>query len=348
MKETKEKRGHGFAVVLLLWALALAAAVGLLLNRLWSFLESYEQGTPLVAVEKFLAEWEDLSEEELAVRNGMALSPYETPGAYKQAVREQIEGLVPDKEQLRLATTLDGDARKEVKVACGEKVLPMSLVRGKDGTWQVVLPPVETQSFTVQAPQHAQVQVNDIALEAAAAGSAVPVHGYTDMPSAPVALEYTLAGLLGAPQVTAVLGGGQECTVRQSENVFVVSAPVPPEQQQTLEEFAVGFAKLYANYISNDAAFGELDATLLPGTALRDALRTFSAYWYTDHDAVDYENLEILGEGSVGENCAWVELKLDYVVIRYKGMRRNVLPLHYRLYAVMQEGRWQMVSIDNL
>lgn len=345
-KPKKLRRKRRFSRFLFFWTAALAVAVVLLLVQLWTALAKYENATPEAAVIRFLETTEKADEQQLLEQSGFVLSPYEKPGAYGAALRASLEGIPADRDTLRFSKKEKGDACT-VKVIAPDASVTLELTRAKAGGWTVCPPVPQTRSCTILAPAHAAVTVNGQPLSANQSTGSRTAAGYGDLAEAPQVLEYKLDGLLAAPEVAAALADGTACTVQPGKDGAVeVTVPVPAAQQQELTSFAWDTAHAYVRYISRDAVFAEVDAYLYPNTPLREAVRTFDTYWYTDHTSAAFANEELVAAGSVGDSCCWVELKLEYLVDI--GYREVTIPVHYRFYAAQLDGAWKLVSMESL
>ena len=342
----KSRRKGRFSRFLFFWTAALAVLVAVLLVQLWAALARYESTTPEAAVMQFLKTVQSADEQQLLEQSGFALSPYEKPGAYRDAVSASLEGIPADREQLRFAKQ-QKDGACTVKVIAPDASVTLELIEKETGGWTVRPPVPETQSCTILAPSHAAVTVNGQPLPADQSTGSRTATGYEDLADAPQVLEYKLDGLLAAPEVAAVLEDGTACAVQAGKDGAVeITAPVPAAQQQELTDFAWNAAHAYVRYVSRDAAFGEVDVYLHPDTPLRETVRTFDTYWYTDHNSATFANEELLATGSVSDTCCWVELKLEYLVDI--GYREVTIPVHYRLYAAKLDGAWKLVSMESL
>lgn len=342
----KSRRKGRFSRFLFFWTAGLAVIVVLLLVQLWAALAKYESAIPEAAVMQFLKTVQKADEQQLLEQSGFALSPYEKPGAYRDAVAASLQGIPADRDVLRFAKQ-QKEGTCTVKVIAPDASVTLELTEKESGGWTVRPPLPETQSCTILAPSHVAVTVNGQPLSAEQSTGSRAATGYDDLAEAPQVLEYKLDGLLAAPEVTAALADGTACTVQTGKDGAVeVTAPIPAAQLQELTDFAWNTAHAYVRYISRDAAFGEVDPYLYPDTPLREAVRTFDTYWYTDHSSATFANEELLATGSVGDTCCWVELKLEYLVDI--GYREVTIPVHYRFYAAQLDGAWKLVSMESL
>ena len=342
----KSNRKRRFSRFLFFWTAALTVAVVLLLIQLWVVLSKYESTTPEAAVMRFLEMVEEGDEAQLLEQAGVTLSAYEKPGAYQSMVKASLQGIPADRNALRFS-------KKEKEEACTVKVIAPSasatleLAKTEEGGWMVCPPKPQTQSCTILAPSHSAVKVNGQLLRPEESAGSCVAAGYEDLDDAPQMLEYKLNGLLAAPEVTAELEDGTACTVVPGrEGMVEVTVPVPAAQQPELTRFAWDTAHAYVRYISRDAGFAEVDPYLYPNTSLREAVRTFDTYWYTDHTSAEFVNEELLAMGSVSNHCCWVELKLEYLVDI--GYREVSIPVHYRFCAAVLNGEWKLVSMESL
>ena len=330
------------------WLLGFAALCAALccaaLAWLWGALQRYEAATPEAAILRCVQ----------AVQQGraqgeppapLALSRFEGQDVYWAAARQLLEGLPASRDALRFFKKGEQEPlRYTVQDEDGSGVDFVLHPQGEGWqAWPVVQP---LAPVTVQAEGSAQVFVNGQPLGGAEQAQQAAVPGFEAMgEQAPQLWTYRLEGLLEPPAVTAQ-SGGQACRVEWLTPLQAqVSAAPAGEAQTQLTAFFEKTARLYAQYVSNDASFEALRPLLVADTEFYHGLRTFDAHWYVLHDSVAFEELSVDGLQMFGENAASGTVRFTYVVYK-QGLRPRSYPSVYRMHAVRGQGGWQLLNLQ--
>ena len=170
----KSRRKGRFSRFLFFWTAALAVLVAVLLVQLWAALARYESTTPEAAVMQFLKTVQSADEQQLLEQSGFALSPYEKPGAYRDAVSVSLEGIPADREQLRFAKQ-QKDGACTVKVIAPDASVTLELTEKETGGYVVwVMGPA--CSFDYTARENFSKLIENGYVNALLAGNALATH----------------------------------------------------------------------------------------------------------------------------------------------------------------------------
>ncbi|MCI5772977.1 MAG: hypothetical protein MR210_00255, partial [Erysipelotrichaceae bacterium] len=134
----------------------------------------------------------------------------------------------------------------------------------------------------------------------------------TNYPEPPMVDRYFFDNIIDTPTVTTSdpnsvvvndLGG----------SAFYVGNKPSPENLAEYEELIKNAAMTYCKYITRDAMYYQIRQLLLPNTVFADALSTFENTWFTAHDSISFENVEVFEvmefeDGFIGS------IKFDYIV----------------------------------
>lgn len=146
--------------------------------------------------------------------------------------------------------------------------------------------------------------------------SAIDVESFltlnTNYPNAPIINRLYFDNIIEEPTVTS--NNSDSIVVKDiSSNVFYVGNKVSTDNIEAFEEYIYDAATTYCKYITKDAMYYQIRNLLLPNTVFQEALSTFENTWFTDHDSIEFENVEIydimeFDEGFIGT------ISFDYIV----------------------------------
>lgn len=340
----KKRNARPFWPRLLGLALALTLAGGAALAWMWRALERYEAATPEASILSCIR----------AVQAGGEAPepPYELlPGRfgsekdYWAAAEKQLAALPASRDELRFFRTAQGEAvRYTVTAQEGQKA--EFLLYPQQGGWRAwpIVPALPDYSFT--APATARLWVNGVPLSYAekVGGAAAP--GFEALgETAPQVYTYQVSGLLAPPELTAESDEG-ECLVEWSgERAAHVEVRLAGEAADELAAFLERAARVYAAFVSSDAAFSELSPLLVKDTAFYHDLRTFDSHWYVSHDSVEFEEMQVLELASAGGEAASGTVSFTYVV-KKEGLKPRSYPSCYRMCAVRRDGAWRLLALQ--
>lgn len=146
--------------------------------------------------------------------------------------------------------------------------------------------------------------------------SAIDVESFltlnTNYPNGPIVNRLYFDNILEDPTVTSV--NSDSIVIKDiSSNVFYVGDKPATDNIEIFEEYIYNAATTYCKYITKDALYYQIRNLLLPNTVFQEALSTFENTWFTDHDSIEFENVEIydimeFDEGFIGT------ISFDYIV----------------------------------
>ena len=167
--------------------------------------------------------------------------------------------------------------------------------------------------------------------------------GYDLDEKLPSVTRYFISNLAGTPAIQTE--DESHMSVRDWSAFRYYIGPKPtPEQYSDFANEISDTAMAYCEYITEDGTLYDLTQHLLPGTVFYDAVRSFDNQWFTTHDSIDYQNVEITGVMPLGDNAFIGSISFDYVVTA-----PNVSQTYsnsYQMYFVKDnEDLWKCINI---
>lgn len=318
---------------------------------LWNFLGNYERSDPRYYLDQVVALLEDQQYEEAAKRSGFEETTFFTFERFESYVKEVL-GDATDLKVLEMKSTQENERHYRVVGKNGEikfilteepntlgfgfSSYSVKIDLGSGGTWKII------------APQEVVIAVDDVMLDESYLIDEQmipePFKTLKDESIAPKLAVYEVSGLYTTPVVTAE---NAEIVYDEKENIVQITDSLKtPEAAR--EEMIVNAAKTYAAFISGDAQMKDVSALLYPETAFYDSIKTYSSYWYIDHDSAEAENVKLFNYTEYAKDVFSAEVTFDYRVKRAQGNINQVYPTHYRLSFMNIDGEIKLVNIEVL
>lgn len=335
------------------WAFVgvMAVLIITVLLVLWNFLGNYERSDPRYYLDQVVTLLENKQYEEAAKRSGFEETTFFTFERFESYVTEVL-GDTTDLKVLEMKSTQENERHYRVIGENGElkfilteepntlgfgfSSYSVKIDLGSGGTWKIV------------APQEIVVSVDDVVLDESYRIDEkmipTPFETLKDDSVAPKLAVYEVSGLYTTPVVTAE---NAEIVYDEKENtVRITDSLKTPEASR--EEMIINAAKTYAAFISGDAQMKDVAALLYPETEFYDSIKTYSSYWYIDHDSAEAENVKLFNYTEYAQDVFSAEVTFDYRVKRTRGNINQVYPTHYRLSFMNIDGSIKLVNIEVL
>lgn len=318
-KHAKTKTPTAFRTVLLRIVIINAVLIIAALLILWRYLAVYESHNPIAALRGFLKDVErgDMTAVsqtlELPAPNTIAdLSAYlqkiYPKGQYRFAKLENVG------EGVRYAI-YDGNTKRGTAILSADK---------KDEKAYVVQPEIQYEgAYTVIAPAFTTVYLNGEKLaDTYRVGDVRAVEAFSalhDKARIPQLAEYRVENLLNVPNFTATTADGMPCTVRADQkdpHKLTVLALVNEQDKPAFFAQTETVAKLYAEYISQDAERAALLQHVYRNTDFYAAVCAYDAKWYNKHISHAFENFTITDIQYFSADTYTADVAFDYIVKR--------------------------------
>ena len=361
------KRGSSWFWKAALFLVLLMVPLGIgVLGMLWDFLEEYQESLPENAAQQGLMLFENQQLEALAPYFSYTPHPLEAEGNFAQAVEQYFAPKEGGKGEYSLIPKVGTGSEKRFVVALdGVQIAELVLTpsgktqRYQLDTWQIsdieVSPISGKYGVEILAPAGIQLTINanDLSQDYMVDNAvAMDVSGYRELPEGygqPTYIRYRVEGLLQMPQVEAQAVDGGSCALNLTEEkdgiaYYEVIHYASEEFASASGVKAENVAKLYAEFITKDASFGELLPYLLENGSLYNHLYGFSNAWYITHDANAFENLEMDNFILYDASHYSCNIQFDYYI--YMGSKSYQYPTAYTLYFVREGEQWKLASLE--
>lgn len=198
----------------------------------------------------------------------------------------------------------------------GDYISTLQLKQAKDESRYYVRTMINDYSFSVEYfNEPTEVYINDVLINddfLAAKDIESTLTEGTNYPEPPMVNRYFFDNIINTPTVTTNDPNSIVVSDIGGTSFYVGNKP-NNENLTIFEELIYNAATTYCKYITKDAMYYQIRNLLLPNTTFAEALSTFENTWFTDHDSISFENVEIFDvmefeDGFIGS------IKFDYVV----------------------------------
>ena len=107
---------------------------------------------------------------------------------------------------------------------------------------------------------------------------------------------------------------------------------------------AIQTAKEYAKFISGDAKLSDLSKYLYTESDFYKSLKSYSSYWYIDHNSVDFKDMKTDNIVKYSDNAFSIEVRFEYLVYLYS--QPNVYPTAYKITFLKKDRDFKATSIQ--
>ncbi|MDL2254565.1 hypothetical protein LJC49_10980 [Ruminococcaceae bacterium OttesenSCG-928-I18] len=360
----KRKEGRGYRRAMLALFVLLCIFVAITLALLWRVLTNYEAHTPRAALDHYFSLLD--SRDYDAIKQDADFTPsdwntWDDYFAYLESTFGPSPGgftyrrfSAPETLSSSGKDSAPGDAQTQrYAVFDGEREIgQMLLYEDPDAAhgWRVSALPEYKEAYTVTAPGHAQVTVNNVPLDAEGEGvKRHPLDDFAAFPEtseAPVLLEYALEPTLHEPAFSATGPDGADCVVEIDETLHTVEVRVPltGEQKEEYGGYMQAAAQSYASFVTDDNSLQELQSHLYPDTDLAFRMAGFNHDWYLEHEGFGFENIRMDNMVSCSETCFSGDIHFDYLI--YQQGVVHTFPTSYHMSFTERDGQWLLLELQ--
>ncbi len=360
-----KKRSWFFTAACFLLAFFIPLGIGCL-RELWNFLDEYQISLPENIAQKGLELFENRDIEILSQYVDYTPHPLDRSSSLGGWLSEYL-GFDNEQTAYTLIPKTGSSRQKRYVIArdgfqIAELLLTPTGKKTKRGfdLWELsdidIASAAGRYGMEAVVPQGIELTVNGVLLdESYLIDNAVPVEvsGYQDLGPEyqPICLKYRVEGLLEPPEVEAFPKDSSSCSLEeaasQPEETITHYQVIRYAGQDFIDtagikaEFA---AKLYARFITKDAALDALIPYLLKNGPLYKQLYSFSNAWYIDHDSYDFQDLVMGNFILYDESHYSCDISFRYII--RMGSKEYIYPSAYTLYFVYGSGDWLLAALE--
>ncbi len=167
--------------------------------------------------------------------------------------------------------------------------------------------------------------------------------GYELDDKLPRVSNYFIGNIVGTPAI--VPENENNIVIRDYTASRFMIGQKPDTSQRS--EFAAAIndtAMAYCKYITEDGTLYDLKQHLLPGTVFYDAISSFNNQWFTTHESIDFQNIDIFDILPVGDNAFIGSIRFDYVVTATNVSQ--TYSNHYQMFFIRDNNNdWKCINI---
>lgn len=159
----------------------------------------------------------------------------------------------------------------------------------------------------------------------------------------PRVTRYTIEGFIDAP--TIQLKDDNDIAVRDYTGNHIYIGHKPNAEELALFEKEIqDTAFAYSKYISKDGTFYDLNQHLYPNTDFYYAISGFNPQWFTDHDAIEFQNVNIYDVIPIGDTAFVGTISYDYAILASDTSR--IESCTYQLFFIKNsQGQYKLTNL---
>lgn len=209
---------------------------------------------------------------------------------------------------------------------------------------------IGSMNYDIDILDGSSIRINDIPIttEFSHDDNVIPgaYEGYDLDSLLPKTTRYHIRNLVGEPAIVAEKS--IDVVVRDHSAYRYYVGPKPtPEQYSDFATLVNETAMAYCQFITEDGTLYDLKQKLLPGTEFYNAVSSFDNQWFTTHESIEYQNLEVSEVMPLGENAFIGSIKFDYVVTATNVSQ--TYSNYYQMFFIKDSaGEWKCINIHTV
>ena len=170
-----------------------------------------------------------------------------------------------------------------------------------------------------------------------------PYEGYELDEQLPKVTRYYIGNIVGVPAIEPE--DSRNIVVRDyTANRYLIGPRPDPSQYSEFAGMINDTAMAYCQYITEDGTLYELKQHLLPGTVFYDAISSFDNQWFTTHESIDYQNMQIHDVMALGDEAFMGSISFDYVVTA-TNVQQTYSNFYQMFFIKDRNGDWKCINI---
>ncbi len=329
MKKLTFKKG------LLLLAIVYAAVIAVGLSMFYAYLERYEAGHPVGAMNAYFAALKKGNTADIIENSEFPFDAHNTESIYIEYLTEKYKNGDGHWQYASIDDDADPNTDTYAVYEDGKQYGTLYLTRDGDG-WRVRSDWAYTQEMVLSSPY--PLLVNGAPLTMSCIKK--PIELFAQALEEPLFTSDCTVKTLRDPVVT--LEDGEAVLSEQESGVLVTKKPQETDSK-ALAALAETVARTYACFISGDATLEEMHALVKAGTPFMTGLRAYDPKWYNRHVSVEFQNMQVSDVVMWSDTAFSVDVRFDFVVNR--AYDSHTYPTAYQLAFEKVESGFQTVNI---
>lgn len=160
----------------------------------------------------------------------------------------------------------------------------------------------------------------------------------------PKVKRYKIGSFIAAPGIDP--DRSNDIVVRDSTDSHFYIGPAPTAEQKEIFTKEVQDTTIaYCEYITQDGTFYALNQHLFPNTDFYYAITGFDTRWFSEHDSIEFANMEVFDLIPVGDRAFIGSVSFDYIVTA--GELRKTYSSTYQLFFMQDDyGNWLLTKLS--
>lgn len=342
MKKRRKGRIKIFSVFLLLITVAAAWGSYTVYNKLWAFLETYDD-EPVKAIDTYIEILESEDFDRIFELNNIEPNEFNSFDEYKEKFIEMFGGNLSGLKY-RL-TGAEGES-EEYEIYSGEILAQRVSITPDGGSFALKTEKIDKPyELTVTVPKGATVTVNGVSLSDEYITEEYEIDQYLslDNHTPPTCQVYYVDGLLNPAKCeVSIEGQSTELKVYNEQKIEAIYT-VADAEKEAFCQIAEHTAVQYAMYITQDINFGELAPLLAENSEFYRSIKGYTNEWYAEHEFT-YDNMSF-GEVILHDSDHFsVDLSFTYHIVR--PVRTYDYDVNYDMYFVKSGEEWLLATLD--
>ena len=228
-----------------------------------------------------------------------------------------------------------------------EKLCALELMKPEDSSTWHVRTVSQSNEYTFDILDHVDFSINGHTIDETyphEEGKTPLAFESLDMKSRfPQVTRYTIEGFIDIPNVSTESDKDMVVKDASANHLYIGSKPTEEQSARFIQEIQdTAFA--YCRYISKDGTFYDLNQHLYPNTDFYYAISGFNPQWFTDHDSIEFRNVQVYDVLPVGDSAFMGTITFDFAILASDTSR--IESNTYQMFFVKNsEGNYKMTNM---
>lgn len=346
--ERKHGKVHStFYIKMVRLFLVLTAIGSFILGLLWIGLSFYESVTPNGALNHYVQLIKRGEYDEIYDESKKVYLQFNTEDEYIAYLKDFYSDVDLSKAAFTKTYYADGEYQYYDMTIDGAKITTLELKKDeKKNKWNVRTL-TDARSFRIETQlDDIEMSINDIPIEKDRIKQTdVPTQAYAnlnDQELAPVVDQYYIDNMIQVPTIQVT---NPEYVVVKDALLDYFYAGTKPTTEEMVDYSALiqKVAKTYCMYITEDEIFANLRKLLYTKTSFYEAIRSFNNSYFSDHDRIEFSNMNVFDVIEMSEDSLIGSVSFDYIV--YVDTRSQTYSSTYQLTFLKINGNWLLTNL---